>query len=168
MGRASRSLVPALLAFATYIVFSGSISPYDIVTGVVVAAAVGLIVANIAVREPWKALDPRRLGWGIAYIIVYFLYSEVRAHLDVMKRILSPSMPINPGIVRVPYRVHTDYAMTSIANSITNTPGTVVVDVDTEAKDFYVHWIDVKATEPEACRKEIMELFEKFSRRVFD
>ncbi|MEM2645765.1 MAG: Na+/H+ antiporter subunit E, partial [Desulfurococcaceae archaeon] len=60
------------------------------------------------------------------------------------------------------------YGITAVANSITNTPGTVVVDVDEERRCFYVHWIDVKAFEPEECHKMISETFEKYSKRVFD
>ncbi|RLG77421.1 MAG: cation:proton antiporter, partial [Thermoprotei archaeon] len=62
----------------------------------------------------------------------------------------------------------TDYAMTTIANSITNTPGTVVVDVDPVERNFYVHWIDVKTTEPEEARLRISNVFEKYAWRVFE
>lgn len=91
---------------------------------------------------------------------------EVRAHLDVMRRILHPRMPINPGIVKIPYEVVSDYAMLTIANSITNTPGTVVVDVFPEEKAFYVHWINAVVTEPEKARESVSRIFEKFAKRI--
>jgi len=167
-GRLVKAVGPAVLAFIVYIIFSGSVSPYDIVTAVIVAVIVGLLTANLMIGNPGKLLQVRRLGWLIAYAFRYFFVDEVKAHLDVMSRIVKPSMPINPGIVRVPYDVESDYAMTTIANSITNTPGTVVVDLDTERKVFYVHWIDVKALEAERTKKEISEVFERFARRIFD
>jgi len=167
LSRAVRAVGPGLLAFVVYIVFSGSVNTYNIVTGVVVAAVVGFLTANITVSNPGKLGEVGRLGWLIAYAIRYFFIDEVRAHVDVMRRIVHPRMPINPGIVRVPYAVSSDYAMTTIANSITNTPGTVVVDVDTERKVFYVHWIDVKGVEPEVTRG-ISRVFEFFASRIFD
>ncbi len=166
--RLVKAVGPAVLAFITYIIFSGSVTPYDLVTATVVAVIVGLLVANLMIHNPRKLLQVQRLGWLIVYAIRYFFIDEVKAHLDVMSRIVRPSMPINPGIVRVPYYVESDYAMTTIANSITNTPGTVVVDLDTERKIFYVHWIDVKALEAERTRKEISEVFERFAKRIFD
>ncbi|MCD6488860.1 MAG: Na+/H+ antiporter subunit E [Desulfurococcales archaeon] len=158
----------SILVFITYIIFSGSISGYDLLTGAIVAVIVGGLVANFVITEPRKLLEVGRLGWLIVYAIYYFFAAEVRAHLDVMKRILHPRMPINPAIVRIPYRVETDYAMTLIANSITNTPGTVVVDLDPEKKIFYVHWIDAKTLEAEKARKHVSESFEYYAKRIFD
>ena len=166
--RLLRSIGPALLAFITYIVFSGSIRPYDIVTGIIISIAVGYMVANMTVRNPKKLLELKRLLWLLAYSVYYFFIAEVKAHTDVIYRILNPKMPINPGIVRVPYHVETDYAMTTIANSITNTPGTVVVDVNTKRKIFYVHWINVKGVRPEITFKNISESFEKYVKKIFD
>lgn len=161
-------LVVGLLAFITYIVFSGSVSLYDVVSGIIVALIIAGVLSNFAVQNPVKALDPRRWLWLIAYAIYYFFVAEVKSHLDVMYRIIHPKMPVHPGIVVVPYNVKTDYAITAIANSITNTPGTVVVDIDPNSKSYYVHWINVKTTVPEEARKMISSAFEYFSKRVFD
>ncbi len=172
MKRLARAFGPIILVFITYIVFSGSVRPYDLVTGAIVAVVVGLLVANIVVAKPSKLVEVWRLGWLIAYAIYYFFVAEVRAHLDVIYRILHPRMPVNPGIVRVAYGVETDYAITTIANSITNTPGTVVVDLDPDRKVFYVHWINIRVKkeelEPKVARKHISQTFEKFARKIFD
>jgi len=166
--RAGSAVAVALLTFATYIVFSGSTSPYDIVAGIAVAAVAGGIFSTFTVKNPGKVFNPVRWAWLIAYALYYFFVAEVRAHLDVMYRILHPKTPVKPGIVRVPFSASSEYAITAIANSITNTPGTVVVDVDPGAKYFYVHWISVKTAEPEEARKHISAVFEKFSRKIFD
>ena len=167
MERFYRAIGPFILAFLVYIVFSGSVSTYDLITGVIVAAVVGALTANITIRNPSKLANPIRFFWLIAYAVRYFFIDEVRAHTSVIYRILHPKMPIRPGIVRVYYDVKTDYAITAVANSITNTPGTVVVDIDPEKKIYYVHWIYVKGTEPKIT-KEICRVFEYFASRVFD
>lgn len=166
--RVKRAIPLIVLSFTIYIVFTGSVRLYDIVTGVLVALTIGLITANLVVENPLKALDPRRLGWLIAYAFHYFLVSEVKAHLDVIRRALDPRMPINPGIVRVPYGVESDYGEALVACSITNTPGTVVVDVSRDRRIFYVHWIDVKTLEPMKAREMISLVFEKYAKKVFD
>lgn len=168
MGRLARSVPAILLTFVTYIVFSGSATIFDIVTGIVISIPVGIITANILLTNVAKVFSPRRWVWLAAYAIRYFFVDEVIAHIDVIKRILSPRMPINPGIVKIPIRVSSAYAITAVANSITNTPGTVVVDIDEEKGYLYVHWIDVKTIEPEECRKAISMVFEKFASKVFD
>jgi len=168
MARLGTIVVVALFSFIIYIVFTGSITIYDIATGIAVSIAVGIIFGTFAVSSPRKVLDLKRYAWGILYILHYFFIDEVRAHVDVIKRIIHPKMPINPGIVKVPVNVQTDYALTAIANSITNTPGTVVVYVSRDKKTLYVHWIDVKAVSPEEARKSISETFEFFAHKVFD
>ncbi|MEM4513142.1 MAG: Na+/H+ antiporter subunit E [Ignisphaera sp.] len=168
MSRWLKAIPAATLAFVTYIVFSGSIAIYDIITGLVISVPVGIITANILLTNPAKVINIKRWGWLIAYALHYFFIDEVKAHIDVIKRIISPRMPINPGIVKVPLTASSAYAITAVANSITNTPGTVVVEIDEEKKFLYVHWIDVKTTNPEECRKMISELFEKFAKKVFD
>ncbi len=168
MQRVVRAIPIAILVFIVYIIYTGSATIYDIVTGVLAAALSGLLMANITVEKPGKALNPLRWLWGIAYALYYFFVAEVKAHIDVTKRILHPRMPINPGIVRVPYDLETGYGITAVANSITNTPGTVVVDIDPQRKLYYVHWIDVKTVEPEQCKAHISADFENFAKRVFE
>jgi len=166
--RLVKAVTPGIVAFLTYVVFSGSIRPYDVVTGIIVSVIAGIITAELLVMSPTKALNPIRLFWLIVYGLYYLIIAESRAHFDVAKRIINPKMPIKPGIVRVPFSVKTDYAITSIANSITNTPGTVVVDLNTEKQVYYVHWIDVKAPDPRTTFEHISKMFERFIKKVFE
>jgi multicomponent Na+:H+ antiporter subunit E len=162
-----RAILPILMAFVVYVIFSGSVSIYDIITGIVISVVAGLLFSELLVTSVSKSLNLKRLGYLIKYAFYYFFVAEYLAHKDVIKRILNPKMPINPGIVRVPYEVSTDYAVVGVANSIINTPGTVVIDLDEEKKLFYVHWIDVTTQEPKECRKAICESFEKYLTKVF-
>lgn len=168
MSRLLRAIPAAVLAFVTYIVFSGSATLFDILTGLAISIPIGVVTANILLTNPMKVFNPRRWLWVVLYALHYFFIDEVKAHVDVIKRILHPKMPINPGIVKIPVKVKTSYALTAVANSITNTPGTVVVEVDEEKGYFYVHWIDVKTVDPEEARRSISEVFEKFAKNVFD
>ena len=161
------AILPILMAFVVYVVFSGSTSVYDAITGIIISVIAGVLFSEILVTNVSKSLNPMRLGQLVRYAFYYFFVAEVLAHKDVIKRILDPKMPINPGIVRVPYQVSGDYAVVGVANSIINTPGTVVIDLDEEKKLYYVHWIDVTTQEPEKCRAAICESFEKYLSKVF-
>lgn len=162
-----RAILPILMAFVVYIIFTGSVSVYDVITGIIISMVAGLLFSELLVTSVSKSLSLKRLGYLIKYAFYYFFVAEYLAHKDVIKRILNPRMPINPGIVRVPYEVTTDYAVVGVANSIINTPGTVVIDLDEEKKLFYVHWIDVTTQEPKECRKAICESFENYLAKVF-
>jgi len=160
-----RGVIPtAILTFITYILFTGSTKPFDLVTGLIVAIGVGLLVGKYLVQSDAKALNPVRWLWGVVYFIWYMLVAEVKAHLNVMARIISGKY--EPGIVKVPIEVKTDYAKMLIANSITNTPGTVVVDLDD--KYMYVNWINVTTEDPEKAKREICGDFEKYAEKIFE
>ena len=82
----------------------------------------------------------------------------------MIKRILT--MDIRPGIVKVPIDVKNDYSRILVAHSITNTPGTVTVDMDDNY--IYVNWINVVTEKPKEARKRISEEFEKFAEKIFE
>jgi multicomponent Na+:H+ antiporter subunit E len=166
--RVSRGFIVFILAFTVYVVYTGSISGYDIVTGVIVSAVIGALFSNIVVEKPIKVVDPRRWLHLLVYAVLYFTYYEAKAHIDVIRRILHPKLPVNPAIVEAPYRVESDFAITTVANSITNTPGTVVVDIDPSKRTFYIHWISAKTLDPLEARREIFETFEKHAKRIFE
>jgi multicomponent Na+:H+ antiporter subunit E len=54
------------------------------------------------------------------------------ANIQVVRLVLDPRLPIDPVVVRLPTRYTSDLARTTLANSITLTPGTVTIDVEDE------------------------------------
>lgn len=72
------------------------------------------------------------LPWIIRQIVL--------ANWDIVKRVLNPDMPIDPRIISFQSTLKSDLAMTTLANSITLTPGTITIDIDPDGI-FYVHSI---------------------------
>jgi len=54
VGFAGKVLGVFILTFIVYLVFSGSVSTYDLITGAAVALATSLITANLVVSNPSK------------------------------------------------------------------------------------------------------------------
>jgi multicomponent Na+:H+ antiporter subunit E len=75
------------------------------------------------------------------YILLNYLFNLVidivRANINVAKIVLSPRMPISPGMVRYRTKLKSDVGKVMLATSITLTPGTLTVDV--EGDEFLVH-----------------------------
>jgi multicomponent Na+:H+ antiporter subunit E len=92
------------------------------------------------------ARNARVVPYALLYVAV-FLRELLTANIDVAYRVLSPSMPIRPDVIAVPLRVESDAAVTTIANSITLTPGTLTMDHDAETNTLYVHGIDCEDPE---------------------
>lgn len=139
-------------------------------SALVAGLGVGLLVAAASRPAagfrlgPW--LDPRRSFWVLVYAGV-FLWHVVLANLDVAYRVLHPRLPIRPGIVKTRTRLRSRAARTLLANSITLTPGTLTVDLLPDGV-LYVHWLHVRATDPEQARERIVARFERILRRIFE
>jgi multicomponent Na+:H+ antiporter subunit E len=83
-----------------------------------------------------------------------FLRELLTANLDVARRVLSPSMPIEPAVVEYKLEVTNPLAVTVLANSITLTPGTLTLDHEPERGVLRVHAIN-GASNPEEVRAPI-------------
>jgi len=160
-------IVVGLVLLIIYLIYTGSY----VLTELVFALIIGFLTAYIFgydLVENIGLINLKRLVYAIMYMFKYFTVIEAKAHYMVIKSILSPKPELKPSIVRIPYRVESDYSIVSIANSITNTPGTVVVDVDEENKYFYVHWLFTTTTEDEEARKKVSKEFEDWMLKIFE
>jgi multicomponent Na+:H+ antiporter subunit E len=80
---------------------------------------------------------------------------------------LDPKLPIRPGIVRVRTKLKSPLARLILANSITLTPGTFVVDIQEDI--IYVHWIEVCCEDdPQAITENIAGPFEKILAKIYE
>lgn len=156
-----------LVLWGMWIALTLSLDPQELLAGAVAAAFVSALSYGLLFRGGIREkLSPTRIGYLLAYIPSYIL-AEIKSHLDVIKRIIDPKMPINPGIVKIKTGLKTDLGITGLADAITMTPGTLTVEVVEEEPCLYIHWIDVKTTDPEKAGEEIGGGFEKYLRRIF-
>ena len=88
---------------------------------------------------------PIHLVFQLLLYIPWLVWAIVKANVDVAKRILSPSLPINPCLVRIKATQKADLNRVIYANSITLTPGTVSVEL--VGDDILVHALTREAAE---------------------
>ena len=85
---------------------------------------------------------PYRLFYAAVYL-VRFLKELALANWQVTKIVLAPELRIRPGFVSIPLDAKTDFEITSFANSITLTPGTISVYIPRDRHAIVIHAIDV-------------------------
>lgn len=148
-----------LLMLVTWVLLSGRATLESLAAGGVAALLITLATASGASMLGEVRLTPRALGAHLLFFGV-FLRELLLSNIDVARRVLSPSLPINPGIVKVPTRLRSSMGRFVLANAITLTPGTFTVDV---IGDFlFIHWLDVAAGDAEAAARRIVSRFEKY------
>ena len=159
-------IVVFFLAFVVWLALAGT-DIQQIVAGAVVALLVSLIAGRFLIAGHQQKHLLRRWLLALLYF-VKFLWEMVKANVHVAYLVLHPNVPIKPGIVKIKTNLTKDAAITVLTNSITLTPGTLTVDVNEEKGEIYVHWIDVKTTDIDACTKEIGSRFESILAEVFE
>jgi multicomponent Na+:H+ antiporter subunit E len=120
-------------------------------------------------ENAFHLLNPAKLFGLIYYVLVVFPVELIKANVDVAKRCFGGCKNINPGIVKVPVDVESEYGQAMLANSITLTPGTITMEVTEEEGQtyYYIHWIDVTAPSGKEAGDAIKANLEKGVRRVF-
>lgn len=105
----------------------------------------------------------------IPSLMRYFMKLAIeimKASIAVAKIIVQPKINIKPGIISVPIRAKTDLGITTLANTITLTPGTLTVDVSDDRSNLYVHCIDID--DVDEIRESIKNDLEDFVLEAFE
>ena len=119
--------------------------PLDFFTGFLTATLVSVLLAPVAFSQ--QPSMPR-VGKQLVRLLIYapYLLKEIAvANLQIAYVVLHPDLPIDPEVVELEAAVWGDAAVTTLANSITLTPGTLTVSV-TE-RSFAIHSLTAASRE---------------------
>ncbi|MBW2148729.1 MAG: Na+/H+ antiporter subunit E [Deltaproteobacteria bacterium] len=124
------------ILFALWLVLSGHYDLFHITLGVICSALVAYFSHDLLFPVfRWGR------NTGVAFRFMRYLpwlfYQILLANVHVAKRALHPRMPIDPAVIQFKTRLSSDLALSTLANSITLTPGTITVDIR-EGK-YFVH-----------------------------
>ncbi|MBN2664745.1 MAG: Na+/H+ antiporter subunit E [Bacteroidales bacterium] len=161
----SKFLFTWIVVFLVWLAFTSTFNIVEVITGIIVSFIIAIFNFGYFTNMGLKSFSPMRVLYFFQYNAV-FLVALVKSNLNVARIVLSPKLPINTGIVEFETKLESDFAKMVLANSITLTPGTFTIDfVDST---FYIHWLDVKVTDPEEVYREIAEPFEKILLKIFN
>ncbi len=161
----SRFLYTFLILFITWLGFTTSLDPQELIVGAGLSLLIALFAYKTFSSYGLSFFHPKKLYNIIKYLIV-FLIALIKSNLDVARRVLDPRLPINPGIVTYHTKLKSDIAKVFLANSITLTPGTLSIDIIDDK--LYIHWIDVISTDQEVIFNKIGADFAKILKEIFE
>ena len=120
-----------------YLLLAGSIVPFELATGAITAGLVSVTLWRVSLTAPLASgRTLRRLG-RLGLYAPYLLWEITKANVEIAYVVLHPDLPIDPEMVEFDAAVWTPMSVTTLANSITLTPGTLTVDVT--RRHFTVH-----------------------------
>lgn len=138
----------------------GSFSAWNFMGGLAVGAFVLTGYSRVAGKSPYML----RL-WHLIRFGAYFMKILAKSNLQIAKEVVTPGWSQTPRILRYPVGHLTDVQKTSLANAITLTPGTLVVDISPDGQFLYLHCMYAKQREQTIA--EIDELADRLTRWVF-
>ncbi|MEM0001861.1 MAG: Na+/H+ antiporter subunit E [Desulfurococcaceae archaeon] len=163
----TRDLVIFILVFVFYVMLAGILSGLTLFTGLIIAVFM-TIITRILIRRGHRGYslgDLKRIRFMLDYVIK-FIYVELVEHIKISRIILSRNMRINPDVVEIPVDLKSRIGLTLLALTITNTPGTIVVDLNEEKGVIYVHLLNRETYEATRIKHLVVGDFEELLRKV--
>lgn len=123
------------LALATiFVALSGSVTLFDFAVGFIIGLGIVSLLSNAAGDGGYVA----RL-WGLVKFFAYFMTILVKANLEVAWEIITPGFGMEPRILRYNVAGLSDVEVTTLANAITLTPGTLSADLSEDGETLFIH-----------------------------
>jgi multicomponent Na+:H+ antiporter subunit E len=139
------TLLLAIPMAVLWMIVVSSITPGSFFVGYVLGFALLYLMKMEGVRVDAHKMPQQIKAFGV-YLLT--LGRDIwLSSMDVLKRVLSPDMGLNPGMipVRTQDEAESDFTAAFSAHGITITPGELVVDFDGN-HTMYVHCLDVEAS----------------------
>lgn len=138
------SLILALIGF--WLGLSGHYTPLLLSLGG--SSIILAVILSWRLRLLDREGAPYFAAFGIALYLPWLLYEIFKANIAVIRACLRADIDIHPALVKVKTKCQSDLAKTLFANSITLTPGTVTIEV--ESNRLLVHALYEEAAGPTA------------------
>ena len=159
-------LVKVLLYLVLALVWvglTGEVTLPAFVTGIII----GIIIMKLYGERSLRNLHLNiRHFWPLIQLFFIFCWELLVANLTVLVKVFSPKLNIKPGIIKVPNDIEGPFWITTQANMVTLTPGTLTVEVSTDNKFLYVHCLNIDneanviASIKDTFEKKILEVYE--------
>ena len=132
-------------SYLFYLVLGGFAGTFDYATGAVSAGIVAIVLSSITFDSQIRPVEALKVLARWVVYLPYLLWEITKANLQVVYIVLHPSLPIDPSMEQFRPALPHGLPVTTLANSITLTPGTITVDV--RDREFHVHALSVDARE---------------------
>lgn len=162
-----------VLAFISFIVWILLIWPFGperfdiqgIIIGIFASLIVGILFGEAFTDSPSRFFEIKRYFWLICFVFV-FIWEFIDAAIDFAYRVIHPSMPIRPGIIKVKTKLTKKSGIAMLANAIGFAPGAVTVEINDGL--LYIHMANIKYETTEEATEAVVRRFERILERIFE
>jgi len=153
-------LITSVLMFITWVVLSGNFSTLLLSLGVISSLLVGWFFHDLLF--PSITMGHIRIFFKFSAYLPWLILEIVKANFHLLYLVFHPRMKelIDPHIIDFKTDLESDLAITTLANSITLTPGTITVTTGSDGV-FRVHAIDKPSADalPGSMLDKVADIF---------
>jgi multicomponent Na+:H+ antiporter subunit E len=153
-----------LTLFIIWLIANSTFALDSAIAGMVISAVIAMAFATFARVYSVIRWSPTVIYYYLVYLSV-FIIELVKANINVMLLVFSPRINIKPAIVEIKTGLKSPMGRLALANTITLTPGTLVVDI--KGDSLFIHWINISTTDPIKATEAIAGRFEKFLKVIY-
>ncbi len=153
-----------LTLFIIWMIANATLAYDTVLAGVIISAIIALAFSTFARVYSVIRWSPQVLYYYLKYLVVFFI-ELVKANVSVMRLVFSPRINIKPGIVEIKTGLKSPIGRLALANTITLTPGTLVVDIKDDS--LFVHCINIGSTDQAEATAEISGRFENLLKKIY-
>lgn len=151
-----------IILAVTWMFISGSLSPQSLVTGLLLGALITYVFRDLYGGDV-KPLSLEKICWMAIYSFS-FIKELFISNIGVAYLIIHPSKQKNSCIIEYKTKLESPNALTLLANSITLTPGTLVVDYREREQMMLIHCLNLR--DRQQTFKDIRK-WEKLLQKIF-
>lgn len=140
-----RYLIHGVMLTFFWTLIVGSVSIESLIQGFVLGMPISYVFRDLFPGE-FNVSSFKKTPYLLAYIGV-FLRALVVSNLQVAYRILRPSKSVNPQIIEYSTKLDNPTGVAVLADSITLTPGTLVLDYNKNEGKLTVHCLTCESAE---------------------
>ena len=140
-----RYIITFIILYVNWVIWSGKFDAFHLSLGVIACLIVTFTTHDLLFKRTQFSLRDITEVFRLFAYIPWLIYQIILANIHVASLVLNPRMPIDPKMIRFKTKLKKDISLTTFANSITLTPGTITADiVDGE---LYIHALNQKVAD---------------------
>jgi multicomponent Na+:H+ antiporter subunit E len=147
-----RIIIPLLII---YLALTSNVELSNIIMGLLIASAVAFLIGPQRQTYELRRLPAALFAMGQYTLIL--MIDIIKNGIQVARILLTPSLPIQPGIISIPSHCDTEFGTALSAHAITVSPGELVVEVG-EDGTMYTHCLDATNSEVKAAEAQKMRV----------
>ncbi len=152
-------IIMFITLMGVWLLLNNNLALETVVIGMIISVLLPFLFCSKCQVFTYLKFTPKSLLYTFLFLF-RFIVELIKSNLDVSRRVLTPSLPINPGVVEVKTKLQSKIARLILANAITLTPGTFTLDIIDDS--LFIHSIDVTSTDVSKNTESIVRKFEKY------